>query len=266
MDDFAPVVIPTLNRHMHFKRCIESLAACHHADRTELYIFLDYPLKDDHWEGYNIINNYLSTIIGFKAVNIIKRKNNYGPYRNSTKAVEHVFKKFDRLIFSEDDNIFAQDFLRFVNRGLAIYQNRADIFSISGYQYPVFIPKIYNEDIYLWQGFSAWGVGFWKYKWEKVYSEKTNSTAIVRDFLKNYYSVYRFQKIANHYLPSLLYMLKRQMVIGDSYINLYLFKNNMYSVFPLFSRVRNLGHDGSGVHSVYKVDDIFTKNNVLSSI
>jgi len=58
MNNYAPVVIPTLNRHTHFKCCVESLATCTNADRTDLFIFLDYPLKDVHWEGYELIKAY----------------------------------------------------------------------------------------------------------------------------------------------------------------------------------------------------------------
>ena len=37
MNNFAPVLIPTLCRYDHLKRCIESLSACTHAEKTDLY-------------------------------------------------------------------------------------------------------------------------------------------------------------------------------------------------------------------------------------
>lgn len=40
---YAPVIIPTLNRYVHLKRCVDSLAKCTHAPDTELIIGLDYP-------------------------------------------------------------------------------------------------------------------------------------------------------------------------------------------------------------------------------
>lgn len=57
IENFSPVLICTLNRYVHFKRCIESLSACTYADKTDLFIGLDYPLKDEHWEGYLIIKD-----------------------------------------------------------------------------------------------------------------------------------------------------------------------------------------------------------------
>ena len=45
MDDFNyyPIVIPTLNRYEHFKKCVESLARNTHADKTELIVGVRLP-------------------------------------------------------------------------------------------------------------------------------------------------------------------------------------------------------------------------------
>ena len=58
-ENLAPVTIPTLCRYEHFKRCIESLSRCTLADKTEVYVALDYPAKESHWDGYNKIKDYL---------------------------------------------------------------------------------------------------------------------------------------------------------------------------------------------------------------
>ena len=54
--NYTPILIPTLNRYNHLKRCVESLAKCTHADKTDLYIALDYPLKEENcnynWRYY----------------------------------------------------------------------------------------------------------------------------------------------------------------------------------------------------------------------
>ena len=262
MNNFAPVLIPTLNRHVHFKRCVESLSACTHADKTDLFISLDYPLKDNHWEGYELIKAYLPTIKGFKTINVIEREKNYGAVDNFFKSLEYIFERHNRLIFSEDDNVFAPDFLSFVNKGLEVYQDRDDVFSVSGYQYPVTIPKSYDKDIYIWQGFSAWGVGLWRTKWKKVNFEHAFALDTVKNFLKNYKDVYQLQKIANRYLPAMIEMIKKQIIHGDGLICFYLFQNKMYSIFPTISRVRNTGHDGSGEHCGYMTTDTYREQDL----
>ena len=81
---YAPVLIPTLNRYDHFSKCIESLAQCVDSDKTDLFIALDYPTKESHWEGYKKIEKICSQISGFKSVNILKRETNLGAISNFT--------------------------------------------------------------------------------------------------------------------------------------------------------------------------------------
>ena len=237
---------------------------CQNAQESVLYIALDYPLKESHWQGYNQICEYLPKIFGFKEVTVISRTTNYGPNKNFESAADLLFEKYPYIIFSEDDNVFSPDFLNFVNRGLEIYQDRVDIFSISGYQYPIDIPHDYNQDIYLWQGFSAWGVGIWRDKWKKVPWEKDESMKTTKRFLKRYKSIYNYHKVANHYIPAKLLMIEQNKIHGDGIVCLHQFLNNMYSVFPIVSRIRNMGHDGSGTGCEYMENDIFAQQEVYS--
>ena len=57
---YAPVVIPTLNRYKHFKACLESLEKCKYADKTNVYVSLDFPPSDKYKEGWLKISEYLS--------------------------------------------------------------------------------------------------------------------------------------------------------------------------------------------------------------
>ncbi len=265
MEKYAPVLVPTLNRYNHFVSLINSLSKCTHANETELIIALDYPLKKDHWEGYNKIRDYLEHgIEGFGEITIIERKENYGIEGNVFRSINEVFEKHDSLIFSEDDNLFSEDFLAFVNKGLKLYRNKKNVFSISGYQYPISIPAHYEMDAYFWQGFSAWGVGIWKEKWEKVCFEREVALEDIRKLLRCFPDVYRLSKIANHYLTSNLLMLRRGRVSGDGRVCLYQYRNNAYSLFPSVSRVRNMGHDGSGTGCGYMKNDLYAVQQLYS--
>ena len=264
MTNFVPVLIPTLNRFDHLKLCVESLCACAYAIDTDLFIAQDYPSKDNHWTGYRKIEQYIKNINGFKSVTIIRRTINFGAVKNLFEAIYEIFDKYDRLILSEDDNIFSYDFLKFVNLGLCTYNNRTDIFSINGYNYPITLPKTYQRDIYAWVGFSAWGCGIWKHKWAKI--DFTTNVALknVHGFLANFDNALNINKLASNYIPGLLNMLKSKEVHGDVYISMYQQINNMYSIFPTVSRVRNMGYDGSGVNCKMLEYDIY-KNQMLYS-
>ena len=262
--EMAPLLIATLNRYEHFKDCVSSLAMCKSAGETELYIALDYPLEESHWQGYNRICKYIPKISGFKEIIVIKRTTNYGTNKNFSDAINLLFERYRKIIISEDDNIFSQDFLDFINKGLNFYQNREDIFSISGYQYPIQIPQSYGQDVYLWQGYSAWGVGVWRDKWQKVIWEREEALKIIKNFLKSYKSIYNYHNVANHYIPAKLRMIEQNRIHGDGYFCLHQYRNRMYSVFPVVSRVRNMGHDGSGTGCGHMEDDIYAKQEIYS--
>lgn len=244
MSNFAPVIVTTLNRFIHFKQCIGSLASCPQAIETELYVFFDYPLKEVHWKGYHEINNYLPKIEGFKEVNIIKRERNYGPYKNTFDSINIVLEKHDRLIYTEDDNIFSPSFLKYINSGLNTYSDRSDIFAITGYNDPIIMPKWYLNDVYLRKGFAAWGVGIYRDKWlsidwsienlELMLSKQNNLKEIKKYHLRN--------------IDQLISIKKTGLITADGFIKLNLIDKDMYTVYPVFSLVRNIGHDGTGVH------------------
>jgi hypothetical protein len=264
MNQLAPVLIPTLNRYLHFKRCIESLAACHGADKTVLYIAFDYPSFESQWEGYKKNELFIDQIKGFKEINVIKRSENFGTRRNLVDARSIIFEKYDRLILSEDDNEFAALFLKFLNEGLTTYEKRQDIFAVTGYNSPFTMPSWYKHDVYLRTGFAAWGVGIWRDKWNKVdwSLESFNSMLIKKE---NYR---KLKKYYQRYLPQLLKIRETGIITGDGFLFLYLLDKKMYSVYPVKSRVRNTGHDGSGENCGYSeeylkqekyegLDDIF---------
>jgi hypothetical protein len=254
---FAPVLICTLNRHVHFKRCVESLSTCIHANETDLYICLDYPSDESHWNGYNITKDYLPQIRGFKSVNITIRKTNFGVNENWSDMISHVFEKYDRLIISEDDNLFAKSFLEFVNNGLNTYQHRNEIFSICGYLYPFKMLDRHALNAYMLPAFSAWGVGIWREKWNKVDFKLSSFNQMLS--IKNNYR--QLKKNYGPWFYHILQISKTEDIKGDGYITLYLIHNKMYSIFPVNTKVVNIGYDGSGVNCGY--NEIYSKQKVI---
>ena len=147
---------------------MESLSQNPLAVETHLYIALDAPSAEKHRTGYARVLDFIKNISGFKEVTIFKRENNVGSIVNQSMAMEVIFKQYDRLIFTEDDNVFSPSFLDFVNQGLELFKDRSDIFSVSGHNYLIDIPESYPSNYYIWPGFDAWGVGIWKDKWNRV--------------------------------------------------------------------------------------------------
>jgi len=255
---FAPILIPTLNRFEHFKRCVDSLSKNTHASETKLYIALDYPTKNSHWDGYNKIVDYLDQLSGFQEIIIIKRNENFGAVRNMFESIDELFKKHGELIFSEDDNFFSPNFLDYVNKGLRLLETRSDIFAVSGYSYPIQTPKNYKENYYLAKSFPAWGVGLWKEKYSKV----DISIVSVEKFLKKPKNIWETVKTINYLLPKLFDVVEKKHLTGDVIFSMNLLKKKMFCVLPTVSKSNNYGFDGSGVHCGVDTKDLFFNKSI----
>lgn len=244
----APVIIPTLNRIDHLKRCIDSLSNCVLALQTDLIIGLDYPFKEEHLDGYNKICSYLDRgIKGFNSVTILKREVNFGPRKNINDLRNYVFSFSDCVICSEDDNVFSPNFLVYLNQGLTKYKDDRSVFAVCGYNFPFFI-KNYSNNAYVANVFCAWGYGIWKDRVDLLKSKR--NTDYLKSTIKSRHTLQAFRKYgAVSTFCSLIKMVNGDLPLyGDVVISSILMKENMYCVFPIISKVRNTGFDGSGLH------------------
>jgi hypothetical protein len=226
------------------------------AEQTPLYIALDYPFKESHWEGYGLISSYINTISGFSKIEIIRRDINYGPSKNMYEALEVIFSEYARVILSEDDNEFSPNFLTYVNKGLEIFENKKEIFAVCGYNYPISIQE--NGEHYFTKAFSAWGYGIWKDRMLEFL--KINNISYVKSVLNKIENVKSLNKYADFYLPHALNMIETNSLTGDTVITLNLILENKFCVFPTVSKVRNHGNDGSGAHC--GIDDRFENQEI----
>lgn len=238
---YAPVIIPTLCRYEHLVRCVESLRKCTGASETDLYIGLDYPANQKHWDGYNKICEYLPTVTGFKNLFIIKREENFGVLRNPRDLIARVKEKYDRYIFSEDDNEFAPNFLEYMNHGLNTYKDDTNVIAICGFADP-FVSydcmKDYQYNHYPMIGYNAWGVGIWFDK-KPVLIPCDDILFSTRLFFK----AYRLKEgMALHRM----FARRRRHATNDLEWRVYCALNHKYCIFPSVSKVRNWGFDGSG--------------------
>lgn len=250
----APVIIPTLNRYKHLKKCIQSLKNNSLAKQTEVYISLDFPPHEKYQAGYDQVKKYLQGgITGFKEVYIFYQKTNLGPSENSSFLKKEIFKKYDRYIFTEDDNVFSQNYLEYMNLCLEKFKDDETIYAIGGYTIPIEWSDDSNMIIRQSLDFTAWGYGTWKKEYEK---EKLFSRTDIYKYLNNFQNakyLYRNQRnLFNHavYIASgkhyLAILDNGELRHIDIVQGLYLFINKKYMIFPAISKVRNMGYDGSG--------------------
>ena len=246
---YAPVIVTTLCRYEHFVRCMDSLARCTHADETDVYIGLDYPLKESHWQGYKKILDFLPSIQGFHHVYIQKRERNFGARKNFYATRDYCYENGnDRYIITEDDNEFSPNFLDYVNKGLDKYENNPKVYAICAYS-PHIDLQSFSKNIYASYGYSAWGVGLWRNKVIDFtsYPQEKNIHR-VKQWLSSPVACIKLFCREPRILYTLYRMINKSMLYGDTCTVTYSILNNLYSVFPSMSKVRNWGNDGSGIN------------------
>ncbi|MFH1457013.1 MAG: hypothetical protein ABIF17_02770 [Patescibacteria group bacterium] len=244
MNNLAPIGLSTYIRLSHLKLTIEALKQNALAEKSDLYIFSDGPKAGDEQKVIDT-RKYLKTITGFKTINIIERIKN-SRVRNNRDGIKLLLNKYGKMIYLEEDNITAPGFLAYINKGLNFYKENKKIFSICGYAPDMNIPNDYDREYFVLQKFSGWGFGIWKDRYDQIKEinkgELNNfkKTKKLKKFLKNVVSkntLKLFELDANKEIDAL-----------DVKIVYHLFKNNLYSVFPIKSLIKNTGCDGSGTH------------------
>lgn len=241
---FAPVLISVYDRVHFLESCLNSIKANEEARMTELYIAVDHPSKKDDVKKVRGVLNFCKSISGFKTVNVIERSKNVGPHRNLPDARKDLLKSYPRLITLEDDNVVSINFLKFMNDALSYYEDSGDIFCVCGYNYPVEMPVDYKSDVYLWTGCTGWSVGWWATKMDYSYFSYNR----LGDFLRRPELVSAFMNVAEHILPTVFSGLTKGVVYADAAISYNMFLNEKYQLYPVVSKVRNLGYDGRGVN------------------
>ena len=240
---YYPVVIPTLNRYEHFRRCVESLARNTHADQTELVIGLDYPPSEKYMAGYQEIKEYLSSISGFKKVTIFERETNWGPGKNNTALIEYVYERFDAVITTEDDNEFSPCFLDYMNIMLNHYRDDQRIVTTGGYL-PVDFHCISSSGLLFTRESNAWGCGIWRDKTGTAKELRDTAVSVLQSLPRAWKSFRTYPAC----FRMLISMVSRNTGWGDVIRTQNNIVNGTFQVRPTMSLVRNWGNDGSGIH------------------
>lgn len=241
----APIILFTFNRLDHTKKTIESLKRNTLASQSELYIFNDGPRNEEEKKFVIEVRNYISTVDGFKNVTIINSKENKGLSKSIISGVTSIIKKYGKVIVLEDDLITSDLFLEYMNRSLTIYQDREDIWSISGYTPTIKLPSNYKDEIFLIKRGASWGWATWENRWVLNDWEIKDYQA----FKSNKKEVRLFNESGSDMAP----MLNDQMLNRiDSWAIRWgynQFKLNKWTIYPINSYIKNIGVDMSGTHS-----------------
>ena len=240
----APIALFVYNRPFHTMCTITALANNVYAKDSELIIFSDGPKAESDNEQVAEVRNFIRTISSFKSIRIVESEVNKGLARSIIEGVTEVLKSSETIIVMEDDLVTSPHFLQYMNDGLNLYQYEERVISIHAYVYPV---KEELPETFFIRGADCWGWATWKRGWQLFESD---GAKLLRQ-LKSQNLTREFDFNGSYpYVRMLEEQIKRR---NNSWaIRWYAsaFLANRLTLYPGASLVQNIGHDGSGTHSL----------------
>lgn len=254
---YAPIIIPTLCRNVHFTRLIESLKRNGWAKFTDVYVSIDFPPSEKYQNGWREISKYVeeSDFSTFASFNVLKHTENLGSSGNFMSLYEIVASRYDRYIRIDDDLEVSPCFIEYMDKCLEQFEKDPDIVAVTGYSYPVKWDVSGNANI-IKQNFCAsiWGTGFWIDK--RVAFKSYITSGYHLDNIRTVINKQLYKRMINaslrEYIPAAVspYRKLHKMMLSTTDIGTraYLAVENKYYIQPVISLVRNHGFDGSGVY------------------
>lgn len=253
----APIVVFAYNRPDHLSKTLTALSRNYLAKDSEVYIFIDGPKNESGYEkNEQVYQTALSFQEGYFLKVIIKcSKTNHGLATSVINGVTEIINQFGKVIVVEDDSVSDCNYLTFMNQALEFYKDDQKIFSVGGYTVPLKLPENYRDDIIVTQRSSSYAWATWKDRWEKI------------DWAVKDYKWFRWNFVRRNAFNR--WGMDRASMLDDQIngrVNSWairfdyaMYKQNAYNILPSTSLIQNIGHDGSGTHSVVNIEgqDIF---------
>ena len=191
---------------------------------------------------------------GFGKIEIIYQKKNLGAYENGEFLIKYAEKNYDRYIFSEDDNEFSPNFIEYIDKGLELFEKNDEIISICANG--VETPEDNRNNVVLSENYTAYGCGMWARKRKKVCDtvnrkfllKIAGNTRLLFELAKKNDGVLFALQNAVYRREQLYQLTEKKVPVIDQTIKMYMLVEEKYVIAPCMRKVRNWGHDGSGVN------------------
>ena len=240
----VPIAVFSYNRLTHLEKCIESLKRNALSCESELYVFSDGPKTVGDEIKVDKIRTFIKKINGFKQVKYHFADKNKGLASSIISGVSEVIEEHGKIIVLEDDLTVSHDFIDYMNKALEFYEEQERVFSISAYCAPIQFNN-YDKDVFFYQRINSWGWGTWRNRWNLVDWELNDFDSFLSDKFKRW-------EFNSGGTDLTMMLLKYKMGLIDSWairFNYACFKRNKLNLYPVKSKILNLGTDDSGTHT-----------------
>ena len=142
------IFVLAFNRVRHLKKVINALSK-YTKKNEKVYIFADNSKNESL--KVNQVHEYIKGLNQKKFKTII-RDSNLGLKENWWRAYDFMFKKYDKVICLEDDILINKNFMPFMREKLISYQYNKKVMSITGFAFPIKLPKNINMIFFFLRG------------------------------------------------------------------------------------------------------------------
>lgn len=241
----APVALFVYNRPDKTRQTLEALARNREAADTPLHVFADGPKPGASAAELARIEETRALVRSRRwtaETHVFESPTNRGLADSIVGGVNQILSEHDRVIVLEDDIVTSPGFLEYFNASLELYAAEPRVMHVSGYMYPLGLRR--RGTAFL-QILSCWGWATWARAWRHyepdvaLHLKRLQAPGRIRKFnIEGHADFYRqLQENQAGRIKSWAVRWYASWLAQDG-----------LSLFPTQSLVRNVGHDGTGVH------------------
>ena len=243
MQNFAPIALFVYNRPEHTRRTIKFLQQNLLADESRLYIFSDAAKDSSQQLLVDEVRAIIRLVDGFKSVEIIERKTNFGLAESIIDGVSTLVFEYGKVIVFEDDLISSAYTLQYFNDALQRYQNEEKLMHIGAYMYPLKGENL--PETFFYRAATSWGWATWERAWRNFEPDVNKIIARFDRKKKNEFSI---EGTMNFWKQIIEFKRGRNNSWAIRWYASIFLKGGL-TLNPSKSLINNIGHDGSGIHS-----------------
>ncbi|TKZ17450.1 glycosyltransferase [Shimia litoralis] len=248
MIQHAPIIVFAYNRPEHLSQTLNHLARAQGAMESDLVIFCDGPKPNADRAKIDAVHAVAIDTVWtdrFRSVRIELSEANKGLARSIIGGVSAVIEGAGRAIIVEDDVVVSPDFLAFMNDCLDFYASDAFVGSVTGFSPLGAAPVDYPHDVMAIPRNCSQCWATWADRWRDVDWDARDAARIWHDpALRR-----RFNAAGNDRADRLRRQLAGKIDSWSIRFGLWQTLTGRHTIYPIRNRVRNIGYDGSGVHT-----------------
>lgn len=246
----APIALFVYNRPWHTRKTLEALSQSHLAKETVLYIFSDGPKQKDtvNQEKIEKVREVLREQQWCKEVHITEAPQNRGVGPSIMDGISSVLEKHGKIIVLEDDLVVSTGFLNYMNDALHLYEQHEKVMHIAATFLPIKEPL---PDTFFFNTVTCSGWATWHRAWSKLQTDpKELLDEITEKGLLDKFNIEGTENFASQLERCITGELNTWATKWYSTV----FLNEGLCLHPKKSLVKNIGWDGSGMHTNINFD------------